>query len=98
MPVEEALEELMKLPGIGPFSAEAILLRGTGEPDYLPTNEPRLARAVAMAYRLDEPPALDTLREIAERWRPYRTWVAVHLRTMLEEETGEISGGAGENM
>ncbi|CAN5854974.1 DNA-3-methyladenine glycosylase [soil metagenome] len=90
--VEEALNELMKLPGIGPFSAELILLRGAGEPDYLPTKEPRLARAVAMAYGLDEPPDLETLSEIAERWRSYRTWVAVHLRAMLEEETAEIGG------
>lgn len=92
LPVEDALQELMKLPGIGPFSAELILLRGAGGPDYLATKEPRLSRAVAMAYRLDEPPAPDTLRALAERWRPYRTWVAVHLRTMLEEETAEIGG------
>jgi 3-methyladenine DNA glycosylase/8-oxoguanine DNA glycosylase len=28
----------------------------------------------------------------AERWRPYRTWVAVLLRAALEEDTGEIAG------
>lgn len=92
LPVEEALEELVELPGIGPFSAELILLRGAGEPDYLPTKEPRLPRAVAMAYQLDEPPPLETLSVMAERWRPYRTWVTVHLRAMLEEETVEIGG------
>jgi 3-methyladenine DNA glycosylase/8-oxoguanine DNA glycosylase len=27
----------------------------------------------------------------AERWRPYRTWVAVLLRAVLEDETGEIA-------
>ncbi|CAN5681390.1 DNA-3-methyladenine glycosylase [soil metagenome] len=96
MPVEEALDGLKKLPGIGPFSAELILLRGAGEPDYLPTNEPRLGRAVAMAYELDEPPNVAELEEIAELWRPYRTWVSLYLRTMLEDETGEISGGAKE--
>ena len=46
MPVEEALEELKRLPGVGPFSAELILLRGAGVPDLLPVNEPRLGRAV----------------------------------------------------
>jgi DNA-3-methyladenine glycosylase II len=96
MPAEDALDELKKLPGIGPFSAELILLRGAGEPDYLPTNEPRLRWAVAMAYGLDESPTVAELEEIAERWRPYRTWVSLHLRTMLEDETGEISGGAKE--
>lgn len=90
--VEEALGELKKLPGIGPFSAELILLRGAGEPDYLPENEPRLGRAVAMAYGLDAPPEPKELLELAEDWRPYRTWVSLHLRAMLEEETGEIAG------
>lgn len=95
LPVEGALEELERLPGIGSFSAELILLRGAGEPDHLPEHEPRLARAVAMAYGLEEPPGVGELRMLAERWRPYRTWVALHLRAMLEEETREISGGAG---
>ena len=93
LPVGEALEELKKLPGIGPFSAELILLRGAGEPDHLPTNEPRLGRAVALAYGLKEPPAVEGLAAISEGWRPYRTWAALHLRAMLEEETGEILGG-----
>ena len=93
VPVEEALDELKELPGIGPFSAELILLRGAGEPDCVPNNEPRLSRAVAMAYELDEPPTNEELVQIAERWRPYRTWVSLYLRAMLEDETAEISGG-----
>jgi DNA-3-methyladenine glycosylase II len=95
LPVEDALEELGRLPGIGPFSAELILLRGAGEPDHLPEHEPKLARAVAMAYGLEEPPKAGELRRLAERWRPYRTWVSLCLRAMLEEETREISGSAG---
>ena len=90
--VEEAFAGLKKLPGIGDFSAELILLRGAGEPDCLPTNEPRLGRAVAMAYGLEEPPATEELGRMADAWRPYRTWVSLHLRAMLEDETGEISG------
>ncbi len=92
LPVQEALSRLQELPGIGPFSAELILLRGAGEPDRLPTQEPRLARAVARAYGLEETPGVEELREISEKWRPYRTWVALHLRAALEEETGEIGG------
>ena len=93
LPAEEVLTELKELPGIGHFSAELVLLRGAGEPDRLPIHEPRLARAVAMAYGLRETPAAEELAEISERWRPYRTWVALHLRTMLEDKTGEIAGG-----
>ncbi len=81
--------------GPGPFSAELVLLRGAGEPDHPPTHELRLARAVAMAYGPEEPPTAGELEEMAGRWRPYRTWVSLHLRAMLEEETREISWGAG---
>jgi DNA-3-methyladenine glycosylase II len=88
----EALARLEELPGIGAFSSELILLRGAGEPDRSPTREPRLARAVAMAYGLGETPTAGEVAEISAGWHPYRTWVALHLRTMLEDETGEIAG------
>ena len=84
LPVEEALDELRELPGIGPFSSELILLRGAGEPDHLPTQERRLRHAVALAYGLENDPSQDELEELAERWRPYRTWVCVLLRSWLE--------------
>jgi DNA-3-methyladenine glycosylase II len=88
----EALSRLEELPGIGEFSSELILLRGAGEPDRCPTREPRLARAVAMAYGLGETPTAGEVAEISAGWRPYRTWVSLHLRTLLEDETGEIAG------
>jgi DNA-3-methyladenine glycosylase II len=92
MPHEEAMADLKKLPGIGDFSAGLILLRGAGAPDAVPGQEPRLARAVALAYGLPGPAAPEQLREISENWRPYRTWVTLLLRTQLEDETGEIYG------
>ncbi len=94
LPAGDALAELEELPGIGPFSSGLILLRGAGAPDELPAKEPRLRKAVAIAYGLDESPDDAELERIAEAWRPYRTWVSLYLRTMLEEDTGEISRGA----
>lgn len=92
LPVEEALSRLRGLPGIGPFSAELVLMRGAGEPDRLPAHEPRLARAVARTYGLEETPGVREKEKISANWRPYRTWVALHLRAALEEETGGIAG------
>ena len=92
MPQAAALRHLQELPGIGRFSAELILLRGAGEPDGFPAAEPRLARAMADAYGLGPDPSRAQLTAVAEGWRPYRTWVALLLRTRLEEETGEIAG------
>ena len=95
MPPEEALADLKKLPGIGDFSAGLTLLRGANAPDAVPVAEPRLARAVALAYRLPGPAAPEQIRTISENWRPYRTWVTLLLRTQLEDETGEITGRQG---
>jgi DNA-3-methyladenine glycosylase II len=89
LPEQEALAKLEELPGIGSFSSGLILLRGAGSPDLLPTREPRLGRAVAMAYNLEAPPTPQDLQHLAQTWRPYRTWVALHLRVMLEDETAE---------
>ncbi len=76
----EALAELQQLPGIGPFSAELIMMRGVGEPDAFPLLEKRLHRAMAAAYHLGDEPDLPTLERIAERWRPYRNWAGLLLR------------------
>ena len=94
LPRSQALEELIAIPGIGPFSAELILLRGAGDPDFTPTAEPRLARAMAIAYDMKAPPSAADIAEISEVWKPYRTWVALLLRVMLEDETHEIAGQA----
>jgi DNA-3-methyladenine glycosylase II len=93
LPREEALAELKRLPGVGDFSAELILLRGAGDPDHLPTREPRLCRAAGLAYGLDGPADEAWLADRAERWRPYRTWVVLLLRAFLEQQTGEIAAG-----
>jgi DNA-3-methyladenine glycosylase II len=81
---DEALSQLKELPGIGDFSAELILIRGAGEPDLLPSKEPRLARAAALAYGLDSPPSQSELERLAAHWIPYRSWVSFLLRVRGE--------------
>jgi DNA-3-methyladenine glycosylase II len=92
LPPDESIAQLKQLPGIGDFSAELVLLRGAGSPDRLPRHESRLARAVALAYDLPQPPTSQELERISDNWRPYRTWTTVLLRAYLEDQTGEIRG------
>ena len=80
---DAAMTHLQQLPGIGPFSAELILMRGVGDPDAFPKTEKRLHRAMAAAYHLGDDPALDTLERIANGWRPYRSWVGLLLRNTI---------------
>ena len=77
---DEAVTHLTKLPGIGPFSAELIMIRGVGDPDVFPSRTPRLHHAMAEAYGLGPEPRVGALEAIADGWRPYRSWVAFLLR------------------
>jgi DNA-3-methyladenine glycosylase II len=62
------------------------VLRGANAPDGLAAHERRLDAEVL--ERHGRP-----LAEVAEGWRPFRTWAAVHLRALREERLHEMSGG-----
>ena len=76
---EAALAELRELPGIGPFGAELVLVRGAGEPDHFARSERRLHAAIAEAYDV-EPENVDALEEIASGWSPFRSWIGFLFR------------------
>lgn len=84
---DEAMEQLQELPGIGPFSAELIMIRGAGDPDVFARTEGRLHGAMAELYGLGGDPNVDSLRERAKAWRPYRSWVSVMLRDATKDRS-----------
>jgi DNA-3-methyladenine glycosylase II len=84
LPVEEAMDELMTLKGVGGFTAEGTLLRGCGVVDELP-RDPLSRDALAELYGLK---TLDdaSWTRITDKWRPYRMWATVLLRVDWERE------------
>jgi DNA-3-methyladenine glycosylase II len=83
---EDALARLQQLPGIGPFYATLILVRSTGHADVLATGEPRVLACAAHYYTLDAPPSPERFAELAEGWRPFRTWATVLVRYAGERD------------
>ncbi|MEQ4720488.1 hypothetical protein [Nonomuraea sp. B19D2] len=77
---QEALAELRALPGVGPFSAGLILIRGAGAPDAFPGDEPRLFGILREAYGLPEDAPSAAYRKLADAWRPYRSWASFLFR------------------
>ena len=73
IPADYAIVNLQQIPGIGPFSAELIVIRGAGAPDVAPTVEPRLNAIVAARYGT-------SVAVAAKHWAPFRSWCAVLLR------------------
>ncbi|MEJ5913622.1 DNA-3-methyladenine glycosylase family protein [Pseudokineococcus sp. 1T1Z-3] len=89
---DDALADLQRLPGIGPFSAELVLVRGAGAPDVFPRSEGRLHDSMRQLW--DAPDAdVPRLARVAARWSPYRSWVALLVRAHREATTGEIASG-----
>lgn len=82
MSPDDAMAELQRLPGIGPFYSALVVIRACGLTDVLSTQEPRTRRAVQTLYGLDHEPDDAELASIAEAWRPFRTWAAVALRAV----------------
>jgi DNA-3-methyladenine glycosylase II len=78
---EAALAEVQRLRGVGPFYAGLIVLRATGFADaLLLVAEQKVLAHTGRLYGLSAPPTLEEFAELAEAWRPFRTWVTVLLR------------------
>lgn len=77
MPVDDALDELQQLPGIGRWTAAHALFRGATVQDAVPTAEPRVLRAIALLYGLSAEPTSAELARLTAAWRPFRMWVSI---------------------
>lgn len=69
---EEAMDRLVSIKGIGPWTAEVYLLFSAGHADIFPAGDLALQEAIKIAYKLDERPSVKVTREIAVEWAPWR--------------------------
>jgi len=74
---EEAIALLTKIKGIGRWSAEIYLLFAEGREDVFPAGDLAVMIEIGRLMGLDERPSEKQLRELAEKWRPYRGAAAV---------------------
>lgn len=76
LPDEDAREALLKLKGIGSWSADVYLLMALLRPDIWPAGDLALAVAVRDLKALKRTPAPGELVKRSEQWRPYRSVAA----------------------
>lgn len=85
LPPEQAVDRVRQVKGLGPFAAELVVIRGANAPDALPRHERRLDAEIAEQYGV----SLDPI-DVAEAWKPFRSWAAVHLRALRESRNGGL--------
>ncbi|MFI0792325.1 DNA-3-methyladenine glycosylase 2 family protein [Micromonospora rubida] len=73
---EEAVRRLLKVPGIGPWTAGYVAMRALGDPDVLLHTDLAVRRGAAALGLPDNPKTLDAY---AERWRPWRSYAMIRL-------------------
>jgi len=76
MPDEEAHATLLRIKGVGPWTANIYLLMALKRPDIWPDGDVALASAVGKLRKLQTRPSFIELTRIAEGWRPYRSVAA----------------------
>jgi DNA-3-methyladenine glycosylase II len=78
MDADVAHAELVKLHGVGPWTADIYLLFCLGHADAFPAGDLAVQEAARIALNLRKRPNPERLTKIAEAWRPWRG-VAAHL-------------------
>ena len=68
--------ELIKVKGVGEWTANIYLLMTLLRPDIWPTGDLAIAKAVQAVYNLSKRPTQDELKLIAEQWKPWRAVAA----------------------
>jgi AraC family transcriptional regulator of adaptative response / DNA-3-methyladenine glycosylase II len=74
--LDEAIERLAALPGIGAWTAQYVAMRGLGEPDAFPAGDLGVRKALGNGAG---PLSESAVAQIAEAWRPWRAYAVMHL-------------------
>lgn len=76
---KDAAERLMKIWGLGPWSAEMFLMDALGRGDVFSPGDLGLVRAMEDLYRLPKDSPRSSLLAIAQVWSPHRTYASLLL-------------------
>ncbi len=76
IPADAAHAALVKLHGIGPWTADLYLLACLGHADAWPAGDLALQEAARLAFGLRKRPTTKEMGPLADTWRPYRAVAA----------------------
>jgi AraC family transcriptional regulator of adaptative response / DNA-3-methyladenine glycosylase II len=73
--LENIVQQLIRLPGVGDWTAHYMAMRVFGEPDAFPAGDLVLRKVVGNGIAV----SAKELQQIAESWRPWRAYAAMQL-------------------
>lgn len=72
---EEIIEQMIKVKGIGVWTAEMFMVFSLGREDIFSYGDFALKKAVAKIYNLENPTKQE-IEEITQKWTPYRSYAS----------------------
>lgn len=81
---EQQIARLQALPGIGPWTAHYIALRGLAWSDAFPATDAGVLNA--LAAQLGQRPGQREVNALAQTWRPWRGYMTLHLWQRLADQ------------
>ena len=84
MPDDEVIASLVRVKGIGRWSAQMFLMFRLGRPNILPDLDLGVQKGIQHAYRLPKLPTPKDVLRIGERWAPYASVASWYMWRLLE--------------
>jgi DNA-3-methyladenine glycosylase II len=79
LPDDDFISALTEISGIGPWTAQGVLLVALRREDVVLPGDLALRKAIRDAYELDRLPSEQEVLAIAEKWRPFRSLATSYL-------------------
>ena len=90
LPSDDAVERLVALRGVGPWTAHWMLVRSYGHPDGFPAGDLAVQRNLGLLYGDGSRMSESDARAASERWKPHRSLATTYL--FAAARRGLISG------
>lgn len=83
---EIVISELIKIKGIGRWTAEMYLMFTLGRGDVFSYGDLGLQNAIKKLYSLKKKPTIKQMEKLSKKWAPFRTYAAMTLWRSLDNE------------
>lgn len=74
---DEVIDELTAIHGVGPWTAKMFLIFCLARPDVFPIEDLGIRNGITTLY--DTSSNREEMHQLAERWRPYRTYASCYI-------------------
>ena len=86
---EEVIEKLIKLRGVGKWTAEMILIFTLLRPDVFPIGDIGMIRGIEKSYNSGVKMSNNELYALSEKWKPWRTVACCFMWRTVDPEPVE---------